>query len=564
MKMSTPILTVKNLTIEFLHKETFTEVVHDVSFSLQKGQTLGIVGESGSGKTVTSLSLLRLLNDRKSRVSGEILFKDKNLLSLSPQNMRRVRGKEIAMIFQEPMTSLNPVFRVGDQIAESLLIHNLVSSRKEAKEKTLDLMNEVGIPEVASRYDYYPHEMSGGQRQRIMIAMAIACRPELLIADEPTTALDVTIQKQVLDLLDKLKEKYNMSMIFITHDLGLVSNRTDKVCIMYKGKIVEQGDTNTVFSNPQHPYTKGLLNCRPTLHAKRERLPTLTDYLASDGTTKSFDPDKIPLKRPRAVQQEPVVLKAEKLSKFFPKKSPILKRTIGWHKACENVSFQLHRGEIIGLVGESGSGKSTLGKTLMYLHEPSGGSIVLLDKNLSELSRSQMIEQRKHMQLIFQDPYSSLNPKRNIMSALTEPMYVHGIGESNAARETIAKELMHKVGLNPDWLARYPHEFSGGQRQRICIARALALKPNVLICDESVSALDVSVQAQVLNLLLQLRDEMNISIVFISHDLSVVRFMADRILVMKNGLVVEEGSSETLFTNPQHEYTKTLLAAIPG
>lgn len=561
--MSSPLLTVKNLTIEFVHGDEYLPVVRDVSFAVEKGQTLGIVGESGSGKTVTSLSLLRLLNDRKSRVSGEILFKGKNLLSLGPSAIRQVRGREMAMIFQEPMTSLNPVFRVGDQIAESLRIHRLVSSRKEARAKTIELMNEVGIPEAHARYDYYPHEMSGGQRQRIMIAMAIACQPELLIADEPTTALDVTIQKQVLDLLDSLKNKYNMSMIFITHDLGLVSNRTDKVCIMYKGQIVEQGDTKTVFSSPQHPYTKGLLNCRPSLHAKRERLPTLSDYLSADGATKTFDPEVIPLKKPRSYDKEPVVLEAKAVSTFFPKKSPILKRTIGWHKACENVDFSLHRGEIIGLVGESGSGKSTLGKTLMHLLEPTSGEVHLRGKNLLGLSRKEVVANRKYMQLIFQDPYSSLNPKRTIKSALTEPMLVHGIGKDKAERVSMARELMQKVGLTPDWLSRYPHEFSGGQRQRICIARALSLNPEVLICDESVSALDVSVQAQVLNLLLQLREEMNISIVFISHDLSVVRFMSDRILVMQNGQVVEEGKSEDLFINPRHAYTKSLLAAIP-
>lgn len=561
--MSSPLLTVKNLSIEFLQGKDYVPVVRDISFALEKGQTLGIVGESGSGKTVTSLSLLRLLNDRKSRLSGEISFKGKNLLSLGGSAIRQVRGKEIAMIFQEPMTSLNPVFRVGDQIAESLRIHRLARSRSEARAKTIDLMNEVGIPEAEVRYNYYPHEMSGGQRQRIMIAMAIACQPELLIADEPTTALDVTIQKQVLDLLDRLKNKYNMSMIFITHDLGLVSHRTDKVCIMYKGQIVEQGETKTVFSNPQHPYTKGLLNCRPSLHAKRQRLPTLSDYLSQEGISKTFDPEKIPLKQPRTFENEPVVLEAKSVSTFFPKKSPLLKRTIGWHKACENVNFSLHRGEIIGLVGESGSGKSTLGKTLMHLLKPTAGEVRLRGKNLSQLSRREMVSNRKYMQLIFQDPYSSLNPKRTIMSALTEPMLVHAIGKNTEERESLARELMSKVGLNPEWLARYPHEFSGGQRQRICIARALALKPEVLICDESVSALDVSVQAQVLNLLLQLRDEMNISIVFISHDLSVVRFMSDRILVMKNGLVVEEGKSEDVFKNPRHEYTKSLLAAIP-
>jgi peptide/nickel transport system ATP-binding protein len=396
-----------------------------------------------------------------------------------------------------------------------------------------------------------------------MIAMAIACKPELLIADEPTTALDVTIQKQVLDLLENLKEKYQMSMIFITHDLGLVSRRADKVCIMYKGQIVEQGETQEVFKRPQHPYTQGLLNCRPTLHSKRERLPTLSDYLSENGVSKTFNPDSIPVKQNLDLKSAPIVLRAKNVSKFFPKKSPFLKRNIGWHKACENINFELRQGEIIGLVGESGSGKSTLGKTLMLLHEPTHGEVVLLDKSLNMLSRSQMIEQRKKMQLIFQDPYSSLNPKRTIMSAITEPMYVHGIGGSDSARESMAKELMQKVGLNPEWLSRYPHEFSGGQRQRVCIARALALKPNVLICDESVSALDVSVQAQVLNLLLQLRKDMNISIVFISHDLSVVRFMSDRILVMKDGVVVEEGVSEKVFTEPKHEYTQTLLAAIP-
>lgn len=561
--MSESLLAIKNLSIELQQQNIFSEVVKNISFSIEKGKTLGIVGESGSGKTVTSLSILRLLNERKSKISGQILFKNKNILDLSPQNMRRVRGKEIAMIFQEPMTSLNPVFKVGDQIAESLITHNLVSSRKEAKEISIDLMNEVGLPDAKNRYNFYPHEMSGGQRQRIMIAMAIACQPELLIADEPTTALDVTIQKQVLDLLDKLKNKYNMSMIFITHDLGLVSRRTDNVCIMYKGKIVEQGPTDTTFRNPQHPYTKGLLNCRPAFHAHRERLPTLTDYLSEDGTTKVFDPQSIPMKKKRVLSAESNVLVVENLAKHFPLKSAILKRTIGWHKACDGVDFSLKKGEVIGVVGESGSGKSTLGKTLMQLHRPTAGRVVLLGKDLETVGRAEMVQQRKHMQLIFQDPYSSLNPKKNILSALTEPMYVHGIGANNESRIKMAVDLMKKVGLQKEWLYRYPHEFSGGQRQRICIARALSLNPNVLICDESVSALDVSVQAQVLNLLVELRNEMNISMIFISHDLSVVRFMADRIFVMHNGSVVEQGSSEDVFTRPQHEYTKTLIAAIP-
>lgn len=559
----TPLLTVKNLSVDFYNATTSQRVVDQISFSVAKGQTLGIVGESGSGKTVTSLSLMRLLNERKSRISGEILFKDQNLLTLSATELRRLRGKEMAMIFQEPMTSLNPVFKVGDQIAESLRIHRMVASAKEARERVIELMQEVGIPDPTQRYNYYPHELSGGQRQRIMIAMAIACRPELLIADEPTTALDVTIQKQVLDLLDTLKAKYNMSMIFITHDLGLVSRRTDRVCIMYKGQIVEQGSTDRVFQQPQHPYTQGLLNCRPLLHAGKRRLPTLSDYLAEDGTTKQFDAASIATKTPKNLAAEPVVLKAEAVSKFFPKKSLFLKRVIGWHKACDGIDFELRQGEILGLVGESGSGKSTLGKTLMLLHKPTGGRVVLLGKGLQELPRAQMIEHRKNMQFIFQDPYSSLNPKRTILSALTEPMYVHGIGASSSERKTLAEELMKKVGLSPSWLSRYPHEFSGGQRQRICIARALALKPQVLICDESVSALDVSVQAQVLNLLLDLRDSMGISIVFISHDLSVVRFVSDRIMVMKDGVIVEQGTGDQIFENPKSEYTKTLIHAIP-
>lgn len=561
--MASPLLTVENLCVDFLKNSTPHRVVDNVSFHLEKGQTLGIVGESGSGKTVTSLSLMRLLNERKSISSGEILFKGKNLLKMSPFELRRVRGKEMAMIFQEPMTSLNPVFKVGEQIAESLKIHGMVSSRAELRERVVGLMDEVGIPTPSERYSYYPHELSGGQRQRIMIAMAIACKPELLIADEPTTALDVTIQKQVLDLLDQLKEKYNMSMIFITHDLGLVSRRTDRVCIMYKGKIVEQGETQKVFQHPQHAYTQGLLNCRPILHADRERLPTLSDYLTEEGIAKSFNAQSIAVKTPRDVTGRPTVLKAEGVSKHFPQKSPLLKRVVGWHKACDAINFELREGEILGLVGESGSGKSTLGKTLMLLHPPTAGKVVLLGKSLQELKHSEMVEQRKNMQFIFQDPYSSLNPKRTILNALTEPMYVHKIGHSGEERRKLAEALMKQVGLLPEWLSRYPHEFSGGQRQRICIARALALKPKVLICDESVSALDVSVQAQVLNLLLDLRDNMGIAIVFISHDLSVVRFVSDRIMVMKNGVVIEQGSGDQIFENPKSEYTRSLIEAIP-
>ncbi|MCB9073268.1 MAG: ABC transporter ATP-binding protein [Bdellovibrionaceae bacterium] len=562
--MGEQLLEVKNLTIDFSRNGNKNRVVDSVSFSLEQGQTLGIVGESGSGKTVTSLALLRLLNAQSATVAGHISFLGKDLLSLSPTKMRAIRGKEISMIFQEPMTSLNPVFTIGSQVSEALIVHNSCKNSKEAAEKTVELLREVGIPDPEQRFSSYPHEMSGGQRQRVMIAMAIACRPKLLIADEPTTALDVTIQKQVLDLLEGLKQKYNMSMIFITHDLGLVADRTDKVCIMYQGKLVEQGDTAKIFHSPQHPYTKGLLNCRPHLHANRVRMPTLNDYVDASGKAKVFDIDQLKKKQLRDLKNAESVLQVKSLSKYYEKKSPLLKRNIGWNKACQNINFDLRRGEVIGLVGESGSGKSTLGKTLMMLTSPTSGKIVLLGNELTILSKNKMIEQRQHMQLIFQDPYSSLNPKRTILSAITEPMVVHGIGKNREERQHLAQELMSKVGLDSSWLLRYPHEFSGGQRQRICIARALALKPDVLICDESVSALDVSVQAQILNLLLDLRDEFNMSYVFISHDLAVVRFMSDRIIVMKNGEVVEFGESDQIFSNPQHEYTKSLLQSIPG
>jgi peptide/nickel transport system ATP-binding protein len=562
--MASRLLDVRNLSIDFHSKDKINRVVDSVSFSLDQGQTLGIVGESGSGKTVTSLAMLRLLNQRTTTVGGEILYNGENILQKSAPQMRAIRGKEIAMIFQEPMTSLNPVFKIGDQVAEALVVHKMCRGWKEARQRTVELLHEVGIPHPEQRYHSYPHEMSGGQRQRVMIAMAIACQPKLLIADEPTTALDVTIQKQVLDLLDALKNKYNMSMIFITHDLGLVSERADNVCIMYRGKIVEQGQTKEIFRAPQHPYTKGLLNCRPQLHSHRSRMPTLSDYVDNDGLSKSFNIDQLPVKKSRSLDTAEVVLDVKSLSKYYPQKSPLLRRTISWNKACDNISLTLRRGEVIGLVGESGSGKSTLGKTLMMLASPTSGKVVLLGKDLTALTNRNMVEQRKHMQLIFQDPYSSLNPKKNILAAITEPMIVHKIGKNKAERTEMAIELMRKVGLDPGWLSRYPHEFSGGQRQRICIARALALKPDVLICDESVSALDVSVQAQILNLLLDLRDEFNMSYVFISHDLSVVRFIADKIIVMKNGVMIEQGSSEEVFTHPKSDYTNALLASIPG
>lgn len=558
------IVQIKNLSIDFKTDESIVHAVKNISFDIPKGKTVGLVGESGSGKSVTSLATMRLIPNPPGKISsGQILFEGTDLLKLSEAQMRTIRGKKISMIFQEPMTSLNPVFTVGDQIAETLLIHEKVSNT-QAMARTLDLMNQVGIPNPSQRINSYPHELSGGQRQRIMIAMAIACNPQLLICDEPTTALDVTIQKQILDLLHSLQDKYKMSMLFITHDLGVIADIADDVVVMYRGEIVEQGHVKNIFNSPKHPYTKGLLACRPSLEAKTARLPTVSDFMTETGKEKSPDFTKLGEKTVRTnTDKNSVLLELTDVKKHFPIRGGIFGGIKSYVKAVDGVSLKVHKGRTLGLVGESGCGKSTLGRTILRLIEPTAGEIKYNGINLPTLNPSEMRKMRRKLQIIFQDPYASLNPRMTIGSAIMEPMVIHDLYKSKEERLENCQLLMDRVGLDRNFMNRYPHEFSGGQRQRICIARALAVQPEFVICDESVSALDVSIQAQILNLLLDLQEEFHLTYIFISHDLAVVKFISDEVAVMYNGVIVEKADSNTIYENPQHDYTKKLLSAIP-
>lgn len=563
--MSESIIQVRNLSVDFRTDEGVVKAVKGISFDIPKGKTVGLVGESGSGKSVTSLACMRLIPNPPGKVtSGEILYKGQDLLKLSESKMREIRGANISMIFQEPMTSLNPVFTVGDQISETLMLHQKMS-KSAAWEKSVDLLKQVGIPNPTERIKAYPHELSGGQRQRVMIAMAIACEPDVLIADEPTTALDVTIQKQILDLLADLQKKYGMSILFITHDLGVIADIADEVVVMYRGDIVEKGSTEQIFQAPKHPYTKGLLACRPSLEANPRRLPVVSDFMTADGKEKPVDASILKAaKQTRAISDaQPVLLTIDNVQKHFPLKKGFFGGVKSWVKAVDDVSFKVRKGRTLGLVGESGCGKTTLGRTILRLVEPTGGKIIYDGTDITTLDREAMRAMRRKMQIIFQDPYASLNPRMTIGAALMEPMIIHGLGSSRDERLEMAGDLMKRVGLDRGMLNRYPHEFSGGQRQRICIARALAVKPEFIICDESVSALDVSIQAQILNLLLDLQEEMGLTYVFISHDLAVVKFIADEVAVMYNGKVVEMNDAVGIYENPQHDYTKKLLSAIP-
>jgi len=573
------ILNIENLTTSFKNEEREFVAVKGVSFSLEKGETLAIVGESGSGKSVTSMSIMRLLNEKLSTIAGKVAFLKNNtnhdLLSLPEKEMRKFRGKDISMIFQEPMTSLNPVIKCGEQVAESLRLH-LGMSKKEAHKRTVELFEKVKLPRPEYMYNAYPHQISGGQKQRVMIAMAISCNPELLIADEPTTALDVTVQKSILELLKELQREFNMSIIFITHDLGVVSELANKVAIMYKGKIVEAGSVNEIFSNPQHSYTKGLLACRPQLNIRLKNLPTIGDFMREneDGsfTNTNFDPagqaEQIETIQERKSRLETLyknepVLELKNVSKtFLLKKSGF---SFGSEKlnAVQNVNLSVYPGETLGLVGESGCGKSTLGKIILRLLEPTTGEIFYQGKDIRNIGSGEMRRMRKKMQVIFQDPYSSLNPIKRIGEAIAEPMLVHKIHSSNKAAKNAAIELLEKVGLKEEHYNRYPHEFSGGQRQRIVIARALSVQPEFIICDECVSALDVSVQAQIINLLQQLKREQNFSYIFISHDLGVVKYVSDRIAVMNQGIIEEIGDADEIYSNPKSVYTQKLIEAIP-
>ena len=553
------LLSIQDLRVAFrMGKGVRAEAVKGVSFDIDANQTVALVGESGSGKSVTAMSVLNLLPDNAER-SGRILWKGQDLLGFGLRDLQTLRGKEIACVFQDPMSSLNPVLDVGSQLCEPLMKH-MGLGKAAAWKRAEELLGEVGIPEPVRRLKAYPHEMSGGQQQRVMIAMALACEPKLLIADEPTTALDVTIQRQILELIGKLKTTRRMSVLFISHDLGVVGEVADHVVVMRHGLIREQGPVAQIFAHPQDGYTRALLACRPSLEGNPARLMVIDDHIAQQAAQQAGAAIQVVQAKPKD-PNAPVVLEVRSLAKsFWLKKGVFGKREF---KAVQNVNFQLRRGHTLGVVGESGSGKTTMGLTLLRLHEPTGGEVIFDGKNLLKLSDRERQAMRRRIQIVFQNPYASLNPRFTIGQTLIEPMEIHRIGGSTAEREQRARELLAKVGLDDRAFGKYPHEFSGGQRQRIAIARCLTLNPEVLVLDEAVSALDVSVQAQVLNLLKDLQDEFGLSYVFISHDLAVVRFISDEVLVMKDGVVVEQASAQEILAHPKQEYTQKLLAAIP-
>lgn len=565
------LLKVNNLRISFCRDDEWHEAVHGIDFEVFKGKTLGIVGESGSGKSVSNLAVMQLLDKRKSRIHADsILFEDRDISKLNDDEMSEIRGKKIAMIFQEPMTSLNPVYKCGFQVMEAIGKLKAKDERQKAKKVVMNLFNKVKLPNPEVIFDKYPHELSGGQKQRVMIAMALVSNPMILIADEPTTALDVTVQKEILKLLKELQKENGMGLIFITHDLGVVSEIADEVIVMNKGVIVERGDTQEILNKPQHPYTKGLIACRPPIDYRLERLPVVKEFL--DGMWKDDEQIKRELlisdkerqlHHATLYSREPI-LKIENIKTWYPLHKGIFGRTYDYIKSVDDVSFEVYPGETLGLVGESGCGKTTLGRSVLRLVEPTSGKVFFEGKEITRFGPEELREYRKQAQIIFQDPYSSLNPRISVGEAIAEPMMVHGIEKDTRRRRDRVCSLLEEVGLEASHYQRYPHEFSGGQRQRICIARALAVNPKLIICDESVSALDVSVQAQVLNLLNRLKKDFNFTYIFISHDLSVVRFMSDRVAVMYNGKIQEINEADELFNNPKNDYTKKLIAALPG
>ena len=591
------LLEVKDLEVQFETENRTITAVKRISFTLHKGETVGIVGESGSGKSVTSLSIMRLIAEPPGHISnGQILFytvpqeRDEakgikggdvvDLLTLPEKQMQKHRGNDIAMIFQEPMTSLNPVYTCGDQVMEAILTHQKIN-KKAARQQTIALFEKVQLPDPERAFRSYPHQLSGGQKQRVMIAMAMSCNPSILIADEPTTALDVTVQQTILELMKDLQQESDAAVVFITHDLGVIADIADRVLVMYKGEIVEEGDVRQIFKSPKHPYTKSLLACRPPLGDRLRRLPVVADFMEvetnADGTTHIVEKAdsvgelltkmKIPQAEIQArlsdlMKNEPI-LRVQNLKTWFPSKHNFFGKPTEYVKAVDDVSFDVYPGETLGLVGESGCGKTTLGRAILRLSPATEGSIFFENKDLVHLDADALKALRRDIQIIFQDPYSSLNPRMTIGSAIMEPMQVHKMYKNDAERKQKVIELLETVSMDAHHFNRYPHEFSGGQRQRICIARALALNPKFIICDESVSALDVSVQAQVLNLLIELRQKMQFTCIFISHDLSVVKFISDRMVVMNKGKIEEMGAADDIYNHPQKEYTKRLIEAIP-
>ncbi|RXK62287.1 ABC transporter ATP-binding protein [Lacibacter luteus] len=580
--MSDALLSIQDLEVAFKTEDGFTKAVEGISFSIAKGETVAVVGESGSGKSVTSLSALQLLPQPPAAYpNGKILFTRKDgttidLLKIPAAQLQSIRGNEIAMIFQEPMTSLNPVFTCGTQVMEAIQLHQQVS-KEEARLRTLSLFEKVKLPNPEAMLHRYPHQLSGGQKQRVMIAMAMSCNPSLLIADEPTTALDVTVQNTILQLIKQLQNENGMGVLFITHDLAVVHDIADRIVVLYKGAIVEQGTTTDIFQRPQHPYTKALLACRPALHPKGKRLPVVNDFLEVANTADSFKPtvvsEKPDIQNPNSKSdsyriQTPdsptPLLEVKNLNVWFSEKKKLFGKPTSFIKAVNDVSFDVFAGETLGLVGESGCGKTTLGRAILRLVEATSGSILLNSKNILDQSANAFKSNRKDLQIVFQDPYSSLNPRITIGDAITEPMLVHQLATTKKQAKERTVGLLEKVNLTADHFKRYPHEFSGGQRQRIVIARALALHPSFIVWDESVSALDVSVQAQVLNLLNDLKQEFNFTSIFISHDLAVVRYICDRIIVMNKGQIEETGTADDIYFHPQKEYTRQLLEAVPG
>lgn len=583
----TPILDIRNLSIDFQQENQIVRAVQTVSFNLMPGETVCVVGESGSGKSVTSLAIMGLLV-ASAQLEGEIWFRNPhqsaeavNLLSLRIDDRRQYRGGQIAMIFQEPMTSLNPVYTCGDQVMEAILLHSDIS-REDAYGRAVDLFREVKLPDPEGMMERYPHQLSGGQIQRVMIAMSLSGNPALLIADEPTTALDVTIQATILELLKEIRDRRNMAILFITHDMGVVSEIADRVVVMYRGQVMEIANVYDLFATPQHPYTKGLLNCRPRPDRRLHRLPTVSDFMqiatAADGQVEIMpQPLSIIENNPRftpitATEQhnrsqqllgQAPLLSVQHLTKSYPIRTGFLGRSIPLN-AVDDVSFDVYPGETLGLVGESGCGKSTLSRVLLRLIEPTAGEVIFDGKSVFKLNDAELRRIRQAMQIVFQNPYGSMDPRQSIGSALMEPMIIHQIGSSAEERYQKAVALLERVGLDASAMGRMPHEFSGGQQQRICIARTLTCNPRFIICDESVSALDVSVQAQVLNLLKDLQQDFGLTYIFISHDLSVVKFVSDRIMVMNRGKIEEIGPAEAVYTNPTRDYTRQLIRAIPA